>query len=184
MTHALTLLRGAGVTVNWKKIKLFSNTINYQGRVIHPGQLAVLQPAIDRTCNLNPPANITELRSFLASCNVFRRFVPKFTHIAAELNRKLRKDQMLRFAKLSNDKLLALQTLQRRLITVPVLYFPRSTGTYTRDSDACEFQVGCVLFQQHPKGLYRRIAWWWDTSKTRNAPMNPLRKSVIQCFGN
>lgn len=55
--------------------------------------------------DLKDPTNITELRSFLEQCNVFRRFVPNFARLAASLNVNLRKDLLKKFGSLNYKKI-------------------------------------------------------------------------------
>lgn len=56
------------------------------------------------------------------------------------------------FEKLAKDKLLALETLQKELITPLGLSHPRSAGTYNLDPDTCDDQAGFFLSQKSPKG--------------------------------
>lgn len=129
VVHVLTLIWNAGVIIKLRKRELFSNTISSFSNVIHPGQMADLQHIIDDIRDLKPPTVITELRSFLCLGNVFRPFVPNFSRNAARLNRQCHKDRPTRFEMPAEDELLSQQTLQQKLVMVPVLSFRRSTGT-------------------------------------------------------
>lgn len=68
---------------------LFTNRIDYLGLVFKPGYLEDSSHPIDRICCLQRPSNITDLRTFLGPCNVFRRFVLFVAWSAAPLIRKL-----------------------------------------------------------------------------------------------
>lgn len=54
--------------IEWNMYDLTSKTVNYQGHVIDPGELVGLKHAIDTTCILKVPTNVTELWSFLRLC--------------------------------------------------------------------------------------------------------------------
>lgn len=94
---------------------------------------------------------MTELKSFLGVCNLFRRFVPNFARIAALLNRKSEKGPTFHFGKLNETKIEALETLQYRLLSPPILALLRPNGRYTLDTDVCDKQAECVLLQEEPK---------------------------------
>jgi hypothetical protein len=98
LTHVaevLTLLVNVGLSLNLKKCCLFSSTVDYSGHVIRPGRLGVAEK---NTVALNTaplPRTQTELRYFLGLFNVYRRFVPRFSPIAAPLNTLLCKGMPL-----------------------------------------------------------------------------------------
>jgi Reverse transcriptase (RNA-dependent DNA polymerase) len=78
LDEALSLLRQAGLSLNLKKCRFFSETVDYMGHVIRPGLLGVAEKTTDALQTAAPPRTQTELRSFLVMCNVYRRFLPKF----------------------------------------------------------------------------------------------------------
>lgn len=71
----LQLLIDAGFTLKLKKCASFTNTIDYLNLVIRPGQLEVSNYTANAIRELNIPTTVTELRSFLNFCSVFRSFV-------------------------------------------------------------------------------------------------------------
>ena len=156
----LSLLADAGVTLKLKKCFFFTDKIDYLGHVIRPGKLQIAEHTTDAIRQLQAPTNLTELRSFLGLCNVFRRFVPNFARIAAPLNRKLRKGEPTVFGPLNEEEMGALEELKKRLIEPPILTLPRRDGRYTVDTDACDKQVGCVLLQEQPEVPARPIGYW------------------------
>ena len=85
----LAILQEAGLSMNMRKCKFFSRTVDYLGHVVHPGRLAVAEKNTLAIKKAVYPRTQTELRSFLGTCNVYRRFVPNFAHAAAPLNQLL-----------------------------------------------------------------------------------------------
>ena len=156
----LMLLQDAGVTIKLRKCFFFTDNIDYLGHVIRPGTLEIAPKATEAIKNLKPPKNVTELRSFLGLCNVFRRFVPNFSRIAAPLNKKLKKGEPQHFDHLTDEELSAMKDLQDKLITPPVLALPRPNGRITIDTDACAYQVGCVLLQEQEDQTVKPIGYW------------------------
>ena len=73
----LSVVEKAGVNLKLRKCECFVEKIKYLGHVVRPGTLTQL----------------TQLRSFLGLCNVYRRFVPHYAKIAHPLNQLLKKGQ-------------------------------------------------------------------------------------------
>lgn len=69
---------------------------------------------------LEPPTNLTELRSFFWFYNVFRRLVPDFAFVASLINKKLEKRQPQTFDGLADEEITAFGTLKEKLIRPPV----------------------------------------------------------------
>lgn len=108
-----------------KKCALSSNEINYLGHIIHQQQFPVSQHEIDTTRDLKPSTKMMELRSFVGSFNVFWQFVPIFARIAAPLSREKRRDQLTHFETLTETELMAIRTMQQKLITPQGRSLPR-----------------------------------------------------------
>lgn len=82
----------------------FTETINYLGHDIHIRRLDIVADNTDSIRGLQEPTNFTELRSFLGSFNVFRRFALNIARLAASLNAKFRKDQPKTFESFDDKK--------------------------------------------------------------------------------
>lgn len=93
----LLLLQDLGFTLKLKKYYFFTGTIEYPSHVIRKRRLEIATYKVDGIDELKSSTNITEPRSFLKLCDVFRRFVPHFAQIAAFLKDKLKKDHQKHF---------------------------------------------------------------------------------------
>jgi hypothetical protein len=82
----MTVLGNAGLSLKLQKCRFFAETVNYLGHVIRPGRLGVAEKNTEALKVAPLPRTQTELRSFLGLCKVYRRFVPRFSAIAAPLN--------------------------------------------------------------------------------------------------
>ena len=156
----LRLLQSAGVTLKLKKCEFFSTSVRYLGHEIRPGELRVLDATTAAVQELHPPKTVTQLRSFLGLCNVYRRFVPNFARIAHPLNAMLKKGEPKSFETLRPDAEDAFKALKRALTTTPVLALPRADAHSRLETDACDRQVGCVLLQMQPDGEYKPVGFW------------------------
>jgi RNase H-like domain found in reverse transcriptase len=143
-----------------KKYFFFKETVNYIGHVICPGKLAVAANNTRALREEKPPTTQTEIRSFLGLCNVYRRFVAGFAKIASPLNALIRKGESPRLGELSSEQLAAFEKLRDNLLNPPFLALPRVEGRFTLDTDACDEQIGCTLFQDQPDGSKHPIGYW------------------------
>lgn len=91
--EVLRLLMAAGMTLKLKKCHFFFDSIDYLGHVIDIGMLGKLHVSKTTTEaieSLQYTKDVSQMRSHLGLCKVYRHFVPGFQKIAAPLNRKLR----------------------------------------------------------------------------------------------
>ena len=137
------------------------DTVKYLRHVIRPGTLEVDEVATAALTNAKPPKNQTELRSFSGLSNVYRRFVPNYSHVAAPLSAFLKKGKPARLPQdLGKEATNAFDELVKRIITPPVLDLPREGLPYEVGTDAYYHQVGAALIQVHPSGERKPIGFW------------------------
>lgn len=130
MTHvgqALTILDNARLTVKLKKCSFFPEIIDYSRHVIRSGRLEVSDDTAKAIKELQDRITQTEVSSFLGLGNVFLRFVPNVSKIAAPMNRKLRRDRPKTFGPLALREKEALDKLELT-VTYPPVLAPRRPG--------------------------------------------------------
>jgi len=150
LREVLSLLEKAGVLLKPSKCHLFQQEVEYLGHVVRPGQLLVNQNNIKSLAQALPPRNHTELKSFLGMCNVYRRFMQDYAHIAKPLTKLTGKKLPPVLPPLDAAQLAAFEDLKERVTSAPILAPPRREGLFVLDTDACAVQVGCTLLQQQP----------------------------------
>jgi len=156
----LTLLGKHGVTLKAQKGHLFSNEVEYLGRVVGPGHLSVNEKNLKAIKRAVFPKTQTQLRSFLGMCNVYRRFTANFAKTAKPLNELNSVKLPKRLAPPSPEEQAALDTLRKQLCHPPILAIPRKDGKYIIDVDASYDQLGCCLLQQQPDGSYLPVGYF------------------------
>lgn len=72
---------------------------------------------------LEHTTSVSELRSFLGLCNVYKWFVPNFAPLAAPLKMKLKKGEPLQFWMDATERE-AVDTLKEKLISPTALALP------------------------------------------------------------
>ena len=150
VNHVLSLLKEAGVKLKLKKCFFFHKRVEYLGHVITPGRLSVANNA-KATCAVREatfPQSITQLRSFLGACNVYRRFVKDYSKIATPLSDMLRKDASNDWHEPTEGQSRAFEELKARLTSPPILALPKPDRPFMIDTDASAYAIGAVLLQQ------------------------------------
>ena len=112
----LSLLRSAGISLKLKKCSFFQPKVHYLGHVISPGKLSVAEAAADAFKTFTFPRTLTQVRSFLGACNVYRRFVKGFAKIARPLSDMTHKDADPDFDNPTELQLQAFEALKERMV--------------------------------------------------------------------
>jgi len=77
-----TRLRAANLKVLIKKCSLFQQRVNFLGHVSTETGIEVQAEKVEAVQNWPTPCNLTELRSFVALCSYYRRFISSFANLA------------------------------------------------------------------------------------------------------
>ena len=138
------VLRTSGLRLKPKKCNLFRTEVHYLGHVINkegiqpdPKKLAVIR-------EWERPTDVTGVRSFVAFCNYYRKFVQNFAEVARPLYLLTSKGLKFTWTE-EHDQ--AFQTLKKNLLEAPILAFPIFELPFIIDSDASETALGAVLSQ-------------------------------------
>ena len=177
--EVLTVLREAGMSLKLQKCHFFVKSVDYLGHVIRPGVLQVAQKNVEAIRLAKPPRTQRQLRSFLGLCNVYRRFVKNFAHIAAPLTALTKKEQSFTLDPFSQEQLRAFQALKKSLTTTPILRLPRADLPFSVDTDASDYQVGCALMQEHEDKTRHPVGYW---SRTLNPAERNYSASERECL--
>ncbi len=79
-------MRKCGLSLKLKKSNFFCRSVHYLGHRITPGPLEVALKRKDTLEGFEFPTTLTQVRSFLGMCKVYRRFVKDVATIAGPLN--------------------------------------------------------------------------------------------------
>ena len=148
LDEVLTLLGDAGISLKLRKCSFFQRKVTYLGHVILPGKLAVAADSTKAIRDAIFPKTLTQLRSFLGACNVYRRFVKGFAKIAHPLTAMLQKNAEIDWDNPTEAQRDAFAQLRDILLSPPVLGLPKANRPYMVDTDASEYQLGATLLQQ------------------------------------
>ena len=138
------VLRKAGLRLKPKKCNLFRTEVHYLGHVINKEGVQPDPKKLEVVREWEPPTDVTGVRSFVAFCNYYRKFVQNFAEVARPLYLLTSKGLKFTWTE-DNDK--AFRTLNKRLLEAPILAFPNFELPFIIDTDASDTALGAVLSQ-------------------------------------
>ena len=122
------------------------------------------------------PSNVSDVRSFLGLASYYRRFIEDFAEIASPLHRLTAKS-IERF-QWSSECDRAFRSLKEKLVTAPVLAFPRSDAKFIVDCDASDYGLGAVISQEQD-GSERVIAYASRVLDNRERRYSTTKKEML-----
>jgi hypothetical protein len=152
----LDALRKHQFFAKFDKCEFMKQSIEFLGHTVSEKGIQPQIEKIKAILNWPTPQTVQEVQSFLGLANFYRRFVPRFGHIAAPLSDLLRK---------TNKKFLwtekqqqAFDELKRFLTSEPIL-IPYNPNAETRiRTDASDIGIGAVL-EQRTSELWKPVAY-------------------------
>jgi transposase InsO family protein len=93
---------------------------------------------------------VRETREFLGFANYYRRFIPKYAHIATPLTDLTKKEKPFLWGDAQQN---AFDTLKTKLTTAPLLILPDPNLPFHLNVDASAYAIGAVLMQDQGQGL-------------------------------
>ncbi|GJR96734.1 reverse transcriptase domain-containing protein [Tanacetum coccineum] len=118
------------------------------GHKISRKGIEVDKAKIDVISTLPHPTTIKGIRSFLGHAGFYQRFIKDFSKISRPMTHLLEKNTPFIF---SEDCILALQTLKKKLTEAPILIAPNWDQPFEIICDASDYAIGAVLGQRIEK---------------------------------
>jgi len=177
--RVLRMLRDAGVTLHQPKGRFFRTTVEYLGQEINPGRFGVMDAHTRALREVHFPTTRTHVRSFVGTCNVFRRFVPSFTRMAAPLTDLMGSTARVLVPPDTPLQPQAFDRLKEAITTPPVLTHPRRGRKNVLDVDACGTQVGATLLQEQDDGKLQPVAYISRRLETNKLPYGVTETELL-----
>lgn len=95
-------------------------------------------------CDVQPPKNISEVRSFVGLANTFRDFIPNLSTIAKPITALCTKGTTFNWTSACQT---AFQNIKAVAEQAPILHFPDPTQKLLLQTDASTQGIGAVLLQ-------------------------------------
>jgi hypothetical protein len=131
------------------KCELFKEQIDFLGHVISGDGIAMDPSKIKAIQEWPALKSVDDVRSFLGLCGYYRKFVHRFSHIAAPLSDLTRKENEFKWTEVEQR---AFDELKAALVQGPVLIVPDPKLPFTLATDASGYAVGGALTQDQGRG--------------------------------
>ena len=152
----LERLTATGLKLKPSKCHFVRRDVEYLGHRVTPEGLRTNTRLVGAVQEFPRPQNVGEVCRFLGLASYYRRFISQFASIAQPLHALTRKEAPFDWSD-SCEK--AMETLQHKLTTAPVLTYPSGGRPYTLETDASILGLGAVLNQEQDNGKLHPIAY-------------------------
>jgi hypothetical protein len=114
-----------------------------QGLLVDPTKIAVI-------VNLPPPTLVRQLRETLGHTSYYRKFIKGCAQITAPMEKMLKKDTRFQW---NEDCQQGLDTLKKKMVTMPILVFPDWENKFHVHVDASAIPLGSIFGAAKSRGL-------------------------------
>jgi len=156
LEQVFSRLQFAKLKLNPKKCSFLRKEIKYLGFVISEKGVLTDEKKISSVRDWPVPRTKKQVRSFLGFCSYYRKFVKNFSLIAKPLFSLTENTCKFEWTELCGK---AFEELKKRLISSPILSFPKEEGQFILDTDASNHGIGAVLSQVQ-EGKEKVIAYY------------------------
>ena len=111
---------------------------------------------LEAVVNWPKPSCVKEVRSFLGCCSYYKSFVQGFSNWASPLYELTKKNVKLEWTSACEE---AFERLKDRLVSSPILAYPKNDILFVLDTDASSYGSGAVLSQVQENGEEKVIAY-------------------------
>ncbi|CAK9834632.1 Retrovirus-related Pol polyprotein from transposon 17.6 [Anthophora retusa] len=137
-------LRKANLSLQPDKCEFLRKEVAYLGHVIGRDGVKPDPRNIEAVRKFPVPKTAKNIKQFLGLAGYYRRFIPKFSHIAKPLTSLLKKDAKFEW---NREQEKAFTNLRDMLCTEPILQYPDFAKPFIVTTDASGYAVGAVLSQ-------------------------------------
>ena len=146
LRNVFECFRQRNLKLNPSKCNFFKAEVTFLGHKITDKGILPDNSKFDVIKNYPQPQNADQVRSFVAMCNYYRRFIPGFANICCPLNKLLRKNTVFVWSEQCKS---AFETLKTMLLSPQILQYPDYQKPFILTTDASDFACGAVLSQMH-----------------------------------
>ena len=154
----LSRLENEKLYVSPKKCQFMQHETEFLGMLVGRDGIRVNPDKLQVVRDWPRPRSLTELRSFMGLLQFFRRFIRRFSHIAAPMTNLTKKG--IGISRWDEECDCAFQKLKEAITTAPVLVSPDWQKPFRCHVDASQRAVGGTLAQLDDKGVDRVVAYY------------------------
>ncbi|KAM9954780.1 hypothetical protein ACTFIW_003380 [Dictyostelium discoideum] len=154
----LTKLRANKIYLNSKKCLFFVPEVEFVGHTISADGIKVKASKVDAILDIPVPTTIKEVKSFLGSCNYYRKFIPRYTELTFRLT-ELTKSRNYTKLVITDEIKKDVADLKKALTSAPLLKKPDHTRPFFVYVDASNVGTGCMITQRDEDGHEQPILY-------------------------
>ncbi len=180
LSTVLKLLTNAGLKCKASKCSLFTQTINYLGRIVSRDGVNQDPAKLDKIKQWPKPDKCTGLASFLGLCNYYRDLILCFAHISDSLYKVSRADEIPWTESLEAN----FEELKQKILQPRIVRLPDPDRPFILETDGSRVAVGGVLKQkfedtglEDPVGFFSRAL----TGSERNFAAYDVELYAVVC---
>ena len=179
--RVLQRLQECGLKLKREKFHFMLGQVVYLGMTISAVGISPTREKVHAIQNAAPPANVSELQSFIGTANFLRKFVPGFAKICFPLYKLLRKGTQWTWGK---DEQNAFVNIKSALCSDSVLRHYNCNAELVLQCDASSIGIGAVLLQPGADGSLEPVAYASRTLNQAEQNYSQLeRESLAIVFG-
>ncbi|CAM4813807.1 unnamed protein product [Rotaria magnacalcarata] len=151
LKQVFSALQSKSLVLNPPKCEIAVRQIDYLGHTITKDCIKPIRAKIDAILNIEEPRTLAQANRFLGSLGWYRKFLPKFADIAAQINAvtNLTKSNRRKF-KWENPQSQAFRQLKQMLITEPLfLHYPVDDLPLILTIDASDIGRSIIIMTDH-----------------------------------
>ena len=145
LTEVFERIRSAGLQLKPKKCHLFKTEVSFLGHRVSKEGVNTEEDKVQAVKEWPTPRGVKDVRAFLGLTGYYRRFVEGYAQIASPLINLTRKGTAFCWEAEQEE---AFNGLKQKLISAPILGYPRAEGKFILDTDASQCAIGAVLSQE------------------------------------
>ena len=169
-------LRQANISLKASKCMIAMQKVDFLGYELSNEGIRPQTRLTDAIKGFQPPKSKKELKSFIGLVGFYRHFIRDFADISHPLN-VLTRDNVLFYWDTKCE--LAFEELKSRLLSKPVLAFPRIGEEFIVDVDASDIAFGGILMQLGEDNKYHPVAYFSDAVKRSQENWNTTTKEAF-----
>jgi transposase InsO family protein len=150
-------IQRAGLKLNLKKCKIFTNEVKFLGHVVNADGVRVDPAKVAAIANYPQPTTAAALRRFYGMASYLRRHVPNFAALSAPLCNLLGVSESEFVWTTAHTT--AFNELRSAIANAAQLSHPRFDQPFRIAADASDFAIGCMLSQLDDDGVDCPIAF-------------------------
>ena len=142
LRDALVRCEETNLVLNWEKFHFMVKEGIVLGQKIFARGIEIDKAKIETIKKLPPPSSVKGIRSFLGYAWFYRRFIKDFSKITKSLSNLLIQEAPFEFSKQCTHAFL---TLNKRLVSAPIIVAPNWELLFELMCDASDFAIGAVF---------------------------------------